>query len=130
MNRVLEQADFGQAIRAWVDARAAVSYSSANVVISVPSVPFPRLVNLGFRYNKDGGPKEGDRMICPRCGATVLESRRACGECGSPMPWKCSACGSVTPPDRRVCRGCGAAVGRPPHRPPRLPPECCPSGGC
>jgi class 3 adenylate cyclase len=62
-------------------------------------------------------------MICPRCGATVLESRRACGECGSPMPWKCSACGSVNPPDRRVCRGCGAAVGAT-----AAPPAASPSG--
>jgi class 3 adenylate cyclase len=49
-------------------------------------------------------------MICPRCGATVLESRRTCGECGSPLPWQCSACGSENPPESRVCRGCGAAV--------------------
>jgi class 3 adenylate cyclase len=62
-------------------------------------------------------------MICPRCGATVLESRRTCGECGSPMPWQCSACGSENPPESRVCRGCGAAVGAT-----TAPPAASPSG--
>jgi class 3 adenylate cyclase len=50
-------------------------------------------------------------MICPRCGATVVERGKFCGDCGSPLPWQCSACGRENPPEKRFCRGCGAAVG-------------------
>lgn len=50
-------------------------------------------------------------MICPRCGATVVERGKFCGDCGSPLPWQCSACGRENPPEKRFCSGCGAAVG-------------------
>ena len=50
-------------------------------------------------------------MICPRCGATVLDSGKFCGDCGSPLPWRCNACGRENPPDKWFCGDCGAAVG-------------------
>src|ERR1700688_345919 len=49
-------------------------------------------------------------MICPRCGANVVNGRKFCGDCGSPFPWQCSACGSENPPDKRFCGDCGATL--------------------
>ncbi len=50
-------------------------------------------------------------MICPRCGATVANNRKFCGDCGTPLPWQCSACGGENPADKRFCGDCGAAHG-------------------
>ncbi len=50
-------------------------------------------------------------MICPRCGATVANNRKFCGDCGTPLPWQCSACGSDNPADKRFCGDCGASRG-------------------
>ena len=50
-------------------------------------------------------------MICPRCGATVENNRKFCGDCGTPMPWQCSACGGNNPADKRFCGDCGASRG-------------------
>src|SRR5262249_32767197 len=58
-------------------------------------------------------------MICMRCGASVVEGRKFCGDCGAPLPRKCKSCGSENPPDKRFCGDCGAAltdgVGAPPE---------------
>jgi class 3 adenylate cyclase len=48
-------------------------------------------------------------MICPRCGVSIANAKKFCGDCGSPLPWLCSACGSENPPDKRFCADCGAA---------------------
>jgi len=49
-------------------------------------------------------------MICPRCGTNVINGRKFCGDCGSPLPWQCFACGSENPPDKKFCGDCGAAL--------------------
>src|SRR5215510_9864553 len=51
------------------------------------------------------------RMLCVRCGASVANDKKFCGDCGSPLPWQCSACGSGNPPDKRFCGDCGAPRG-------------------
>ena len=53
-------------------------------------------------------------MICPRCGATVANNRKFCGDCGTPLPWQCSACGGENPADKRFCGDCGATRGAAP----------------
>jgi class 3 adenylate cyclase/predicted ATPase/energy-coupling factor transporter ATP-binding protein EcfA2 len=50
-------------------------------------------------------------MICPRCGATVANNKKFCGDCGTPLPWRCTACGGSNPADKRFCSDCGAARG-------------------
>jgi class 3 adenylate cyclase/predicted ATPase len=50
-------------------------------------------------------------MICPRCGATVANNKKFCGDCGTPLPWRCTACGGNNPADKRFCGDCGAARG-------------------
>src|SRR4051812_23652005 len=46
-------------------------------------------------------------MICSRCGASVLNSSKFCGDCGSALAWRCSGCGSEQPADKRFCTNCG-----------------------
>ena len=54
-------------------------------------------------------------MICVRCGATVANNKKFCGDCGTPLPWQCSACGSGNPADKRFCGDCGASRGANPN---------------
>src|SRR5215510_725674 len=61
--------------------------------------------------------EEGDRMMCPRCGAAVAINNRFCGDCGTPLPWQCSSCGSENLADKRFCGNCGAARSAVPYAP-------------
>src|SRR5215510_1150438 len=61
--------------------------------------------------------EEGDRMMCPRCGAAVAINNRFCGDCGTPLPWQCSSCGSENLADKRFCGDCGAARSALPYAP-------------
>src|ERR1043166_1404948 len=54
--------------------------------------------------------REGERMNCPRCGASVGTASKFCGDCGSPLPWCCTACGNENPAGKRFCSECGAAT--------------------
>jgi len=49
-------------------------------------------------------------MNCPRCGASVGNGWKFCGDCGTPLPWRCSACGNENPAEKRFCSECGAAA--------------------
>ena len=70
-------------------------------------------------------------MICPRCGATVADNSKFCGDCGTALPWQCSACGSENPADKRFCGDCGAARGARAERTlGGLPPRHRPNAGC
>jgi class 3 adenylate cyclase len=57
-------------------------------------------------------------MICPRCGATVANNKKFCGDCGTPLPWQCGSCGSDNPADKRFCGDCGASRGASPNAAP------------
>src|SRR5262249_16726453 len=54
--------------------------------------------------------REGERMNCPRCGASVGTGWKFCGDCGSPLPWRCASCGNENPAEKRFCSECGAAA--------------------
>jgi class 3 adenylate cyclase len=49
-------------------------------------------------------------MYCPRCGASVLNGKNFCGDCGAPLSLACKTCGSDIPPGKKFCADCGAAV--------------------
>jgi integrase len=49
-------------------------------------------------------------MECPSCGATNLEGKKFCGDCGTPLPMRCTACGAENPPGKKFCADCGAAL--------------------
>src|SRR5215470_8598798 len=50
------------------------------------------------------------RMGCGRCGATLEEGDRFCGDCGAAVGG-CPSCGQPLTAGKRFCRGCGAALG-------------------
>ena len=47
-------------------------------------------------------------MKCARCGAIAADTKKFCGDCGTPLPWQCHACGNNNPADKRFCGDCGA----------------------
>src|SRR6516164_7309928 len=49
-------------------------------------------------------------MECRSCGASNLEGKRFCGDCGAPLPVRCTACGAENPPGKKFCADCGAAL--------------------
>src|SRR6516164_3547727 len=49
-------------------------------------------------------------MECRSCGASNLEGKRFCGDCGAPLPMRCTACGAENPPGKKFCADCGAAL--------------------
>src|SRR5215472_13514980 len=49
------------------------------------------------------------RVGCGRCGATLEEGDRFCGDCGAPVGG-CPSCGQPLTAGKRFCRGCGAAL--------------------
>src|SRR5262249_1444943 len=55
--------------------------------------------------------REGGRMFCPRCRASVTSGKSFCGDCGSPLPLECPACGSENPPSKKFCADCGGPLG-------------------
>ena len=63
------------------------------------------------QHERPRGWKHEGRMNCPRCGAQIEDSRKFCGDCGTPLPWQCRSCGSENAPGKRFCGECGAASG-------------------
>ena len=48
-------------------------------------------------------------MECRRCGTTLEEGDRFCGDCGAPVG-ACPSCGAPLTPGKRFCRACGATL--------------------
>jgi predicted amidophosphoribosyltransferase len=46
---------------------------------------------------------------CRRCGTTLEEGDRFCGDCGAPVG-ACPSCGTPLTPGKRFCRACGTAL--------------------
>ncbi|MBV8427656.1 MAG: zinc ribbon domain-containing protein, partial [Hyphomicrobiales bacterium] len=49
-------------------------------------------------------------MECPQCRATNPDSKRFCGECGSPLVATCPSCGAPAGPGKKFCGDCGAPL--------------------
>ncbi len=47
-------------------------------------------------------------MRCSSCGSENPDSKRFCGDCGSPLGSRCPKCGAENPADKKFCGDCGA----------------------
>jgi hypothetical protein len=52
-------------------------------------------------------------MRCTSCGSESPDSKRFCGDCGSPLSNRCARCGVENPAGKKFCRDCGADLSQP-----------------
>ena len=52
-------------------------------------------------------------MRCASCGSENPDSKRFCGDCGSPLGSGCPKCGAENPADKKFCGDCGADLFQP-----------------
>ena len=53
-------------------------------------------------------------MRCTSCGSENPDSKRFCGDCGSPLGNRCTRCGVENPAGKKFCGDCGADLSQPP----------------
>src|SRR6202790_4485074 len=53
-------------------------------------------------------------MRCTSCGSENPDSKRFCGDCGSPLASRCARCGVENPAGKKFCGDCGADLSQPP----------------
>src|SRR6202163_2043000 len=53
-------------------------------------------------------------MRCTSCGSENPDSKRFCGDCGSPLASRCARCGVENPAGKKFCGDCGADLSHPP----------------
>src|SRR5436305_15348171 len=49
-------------------------------------------------------------MLCLNCGSENAESRKFCGQCGTPLARPCAVCGASNEPGVRFCGECGSPL--------------------
>ena len=52
-------------------------------------------------------------MRCTKCGCENPDSKRFCGDCGTPLGSRCPKCTSENPPGKKFCGDCGADLSQP-----------------
>src|SRR6202790_991609 len=52
-------------------------------------------------------------MRCTSCGSENPDSKRFCGNCGSPLGSRCARCGVENPAGKKFCGDCGADLSQP-----------------
>ena len=52
-------------------------------------------------------------MRCTSCGSENPDSKRFCGDCGSPLGSRCARCGVENPAGQKFCGDCGADLSQP-----------------
>ena len=55
----------------------------------------------------------GKPMRCTSCGSENPDSKRFCGDCGSPLGNRCERCGVENPVGKKFCGDCGADLSEP-----------------
>ena len=55
----------------------------------------------------------GKPMRCTSCGSENPDSKRFCGDCGSPLSNRCARCGVENPAGQKFCGDCGADLSQP-----------------
>jgi rRNA maturation endonuclease Nob1 len=52
-------------------------------------------------------------MRCTSCGSENPDSKRFCGDCGSPLGSRCARCGVENPIGKKFCGDCGGDLYQP-----------------
>src|ERR1700730_13898576 len=52
-------------------------------------------------------------MRCTSCDSENPDSKRFCGDCGSPLGSRCPKCRAENPADKKFCGNCGADLFQP-----------------
>src|ERR1700694_5296232 len=67
-------------------------------------------------------------MRCTGCGSENPDSKRFCGDCGSPLGSRCARCGVENPAGKKFCGDCGADLSQPTAAPRSAEPAGAPVG--
>ena len=65
-------------------------------------------------------------MRCASCGSKNPDSKRFCGDCGSPLGNRCARCGVENPAGKKFCGDCGADLSQPTAAPRSAEPAAAP----
>src|SRR6266849_9691569 len=65
-------------------------------------------------------------MRCTSCGSENPDSKRFCGDCGSPLGSRCARCGVENPASKKFCGDCGADLSQPTAAPRSAEPAAAP----
>jgi class 3 adenylate cyclase/tetratricopeptide (TPR) repeat protein len=65
-------------------------------------------------------------MRCTKCGSENPDSKRFCGDCGSPFGNCCARCGAENPAGKKFCGDCGADLSQPTAAPQSAEPAAAP----
>ena len=65
-------------------------------------------------------------MRCSSCGSENPDSKRFCGDCGSPLGSRCARCGVENPAGKKFCGDCGADLSQPKAAPRSAEPAAAP----
>jgi class 3 adenylate cyclase/tetratricopeptide (TPR) repeat protein len=65
----------------------------------------------------------GKPMRCTSCGSENPDSKRFCGNCGSPLGNRCARCGVENPAGQKFCGDCGADLSQPTAAPQSATPS-------
>jgi hypothetical protein len=71
----------------------------------------------------------GKPMRCTSCGSENPDSKRFCGDCGSPFGNRCERCGVENPVGKKFCGDCGADLSQPTAAPRSAEPAAAPVVG-
>lgn len=66
---------------------------------------------------------EGLRVRCANCQSDLLEGKKFCHACGTPVTRRCVRCGAEVATEYRFCTDCGEPLADPPPAAPQPPPS-------